>query len=184
MKKIIQHFDLYPVWVDSHTNVVVLPQDLLFLDKKIERISILTADYMPVFNTGEKLVPDTYLKHVYFNLFDAGKNPKMRNLAAEFLRINSNIGLNINSKLDFSRCTMKVMHNEILEPGENYILPVLVYYSDRPKQPFTEPSNSLLLEVPVVPERCFYRLSDFGGYALVGKQIARIQASGLTNADG
>jgi len=182
MKKIIQNFDLYPLVVNNQTRIINFPEDLLFSDKKIERISLLSANYMPYFTTGEKIVPDDFLKYVYFYLFNSEKNNKTRNLSGEFLRINSNLDLTINSKLDFSQCEMKVMRNEVLENGVSYLLPILVYYTDRTKQSFTEPSSSYLIDVSILPNRKFYRLSDFGTYALVGKQINRLQVSGLTDA--
>lgn len=181
MKKIIQHFDIYPVTVDYHTHLVRLPEDLLFSGKTIDRISILTADDMPVFNTGEKLIPSGYLNFIYLYLADDRKNRKHDKLSGSFLRINSNLGITVNSKIDFSRSEIKINRNELLEAGETYLMPILIYYSDRPKQPFTEPSSSYLLRVPVVPSLKFYFLHEFGAIALTGKQVARLQVSGLTD---
>ncbi len=179
MRKIFQNFDLVSIPVLPGVASVYFPEDALFTDKTISQMIFFSSDENLKDPVGLDVVPPAFLDYCYLNLCRENKQLAVQNLSCSLLRPACNLDIRLNGEIDFTMSEIKIMNHALLDKTHSVLIGV--EYQTRYKDPFVEPTQTTLLNIPLSSGKTVYKLSDFGAYELAEKKIKRMTTHGNTD---
>lgn len=145
-----QNLDLIEIPVNFNTKIITLPQDGLYVNKKINRIYAIPAELCPVTPLGRANISAEFYNYIYFSAFDKENREFIRSLSVSYMLPNSNVDIRINRMLNFklTNFAVQTLPNELIV-NSNFSILLLVEYQSMNRQPIFDATNTVSRSVSI-----------------------------------
>lgn len=144
-----QNLDLIEIPVNLNTKIITLPQDGLYVNKKINRIYAIPAELCPVTPLGRANLSAAFYDYIYFSAFDKENREFIRSLSVSYMLPNSNVDIRINRMLNFKLTNFAVQTLPEVDVPSNYSILLLVEYQSMNRQPIFDATNTVSRSVSI-----------------------------------
>lgn len=144
-----QNLDLIEIPVNLNTKIITLPQDGLYVNKKINRIYAIPAELCPVTPLGRANISAAVFDYIYFSAFDKENREFIRSLSVSYMLPNSNVDIRINRMLNFKLTNFAVQTLPEGISAINNSLLLLVEYQSMNRQPIFDATNTVSRSVSI-----------------------------------